>query len=107
MRIHSEIVQFLMPDQSMKKPSALSSSYAQAPTADLFAKAMVFPISLSSSRPVRIALIDDDPSIHLAMRQIFKTLVANWKLDSYLDGKQALDQIAKAPPHAVLMDISM
>lgn len=41
------------------------------------------------------------------MRQIFKTLAADWTLDSYLDGNQAIDRMAKEPPRAVLMDISM
>jgi len=56
---------------------------------------------------IRIALVDDDPSIHVAMRQIFKTLVSNWILDSYLDGNQALDRIPRTLPNVVLMDISM
>jgi len=91
-----------------KKPAlALTLTHSQSRAIDLFAQAAHFPLASASGQPVRIALIDDDPSIHLAMRQIFKTLVANWKLDSYLDGKQALDHIAKTPPHAVLMDISM
>lgn len=56
---------------------------------------------------IRIALVDDDLSIHIAMRQIFKTWASGWKLDSYQSGQQALKRIPEAPPNAVLMDISM
>jgi DNA-binding NarL/FixJ family response regulator len=56
---------------------------------------------------IRVALVDDDLSIHVAMRQIFKTWAVGWKLDSYHDGHQALRRIAQTPPNAVLMDISM
>ena len=46
-------------------------------------------------------------SIHLAMRQIFKRWAADWTLDSYMDGKEAIHSIPRMQPHAVLMDISM
>jgi len=60
-----------------------------------------------SSQAIHIALVDDDPIIHAAMRQTFKAFAADWTLDSYLDGNQAIDRIIKAPPRAVLMDITM
>jgi DNA-binding NarL/FixJ family response regulator len=58
-------------------------------------------------KPFRIALVDDDPSIHVAMRQTFRALAAGWTLESYLDGNQAVDCITQIPPRAVLMDITM
>src|SRR4051794_22229497 len=56
---------------------------------------------------IRIALVDDDQSVHLAIRQIFKVRASDWTLDSYLDGHHALENIPRALPQAVLMDISM
>ncbi|MGO8766966.1 MAG: response regulator [Limisphaerales bacterium] len=56
---------------------------------------------------IRIALVDDDQSIHIAMRQIFKTWAAHWSLESFLDGNVALEKFKESPPHVVLMDISM
>ena len=63
--------------------------------------------SASSGQAIHIALVDDDPSIHAAMRQTFKALAADWTLDSYLDGNRAIDCITQVPPRAVLMDITM
>jgi len=65
------------------------------------------PQAFLASQPIRIALVDDDQSIHLAMRQIFKRWAADWTLDSYMDGKEAINSIPRMQPHAVLMDISM
>jgi DNA-binding NarL/FixJ family response regulator len=62
--------------------------------------------SVSPSK-IRIALVDDDPSIHVAMRQIFKNHAADWVLDSYLNGREAVNCITQTPPRVVLMDISM
>jgi DNA-binding NarL/FixJ family response regulator len=56
---------------------------------------------------IRVALVDDDQSIHIAMRQIFKTWAAHWSLESFLDGNQAIEKFRESPPHVVLMDISM
>lgn len=60
-----------------------------------------------SVKPIRIALVDDDPGIHAAMRLTFRTLATDWTLDSYLDGNKAIDRILEVPPRAVLMDITM
>jgi DNA-binding NarL/FixJ family response regulator len=57
--------------------------------------------------PVRIALVDDDQSVHQAMHCVFRELAGEWRLDSYLDGYQALRHIPSEPPRAVLMDILM
>jgi CheY-like chemotaxis protein len=65
------------------------------------------PQAFLASQAIRIALVDDDQSIHLAMRQIFKRWAADWTLDSYMDGKEAINSIPRMQPHAVLMDISM
>ena len=60
-----------------------------------------------SAQPIRIALVDDEPSVHAAMRLTFRTMAADWTLESYLDGNKAIDRIKQIPPRAVLMDISM
>jgi DNA-binding NarL/FixJ family response regulator len=57
--------------------------------------------------PVRIALVDDDQSVHQAMHCIFRELAKDWMLDSYLDGQQALQSMRSAQPQAILMDILM
>ena len=56
---------------------------------------------------IRVALVDDDQSIHIAMRQIFKNWASHWALESFLDGNEALERFRISPPHVVLMDISM
>ena len=63
--------------------------------------------SATSVQPFRIALVDDDPIVHAAMRQTFESLATNWTLDSYMDGYRAIDCIMQIPPRVVLMDISM
>jgi DNA-binding NarL/FixJ family response regulator len=57
--------------------------------------------------PVRIALVDDDQSVHQAMHCLFRELAKDWMLVSYLDGQQALQSMRSAQPHAILMDILM
>lgn len=57
--------------------------------------------------PVRIALVDDDQSVHQAMHCIFKELAKDWLLDSYMDGQQALHSMRSVQPNAILMDILM
>jgi len=56
---------------------------------------------------IHIALVDDDPSIHVALQYVFKNLASDWTLDSYSDGREAIASITKSPPSAVLMDIAM
>lgn len=56
---------------------------------------------------IRVALVDDDQSIHIAMRQIFKNWASHWSLESFLDGNEAVERFRESPPHVVLMDISM
>lgn len=73
----------------------------------LSAEPLSQPQPFLAAQAIRIALVDDDQSIHLAMRQIFKRWAADWTLDSYLDGKEAITSIPRQQPHAVLMDISM
>ncbi|HEY3761538.1 MAG TPA: response regulator [Verrucomicrobiae bacterium] len=56
---------------------------------------------------IRVALVDDDQSIHIAMRQVFKNWASHWSLESFLDGNEAIERFRESPPHVVLMDISM
>ncbi|HXE41913.1 MAG TPA: response regulator transcription factor [Candidatus Baltobacteraceae bacterium] len=64
-------------------------------------------VPAKSSEKIRVALVDDDPGIHAAMRQVFKNHAVDWTLECFLDGNQALHEFAQSPPRAVLMDISM
>ncbi len=88
----------LVPAKSVAKPPT--------PTAVASGPAGRRPRVLSA-QPWRIALVDDDPVVHTAMRQTFKILTPNWTLESYLDGHRAFDCITQAPPRVVLMDITM
>ena len=60
-----------------------------------------------SARPVRIALVDDEESMHRLLQRIFKKHAPEWILDSYPDARQALRQIPTLLPDAVLMDLNM
>lgn len=64
-------------------------------------------LAATKTRKIHIALVDDDPSIHVAMTHVFKNLAKEWTLDSYLNSREAITQITRTPPHAVLMDIAM
>ena len=63
--------------------------------------------SVAPSDAVRVALVDDEPLIHTAVRHSFQALAPEWTLDDYMSGKEAVDGISKKPPRAVLMDVSM
>jgi DNA-binding NarL/FixJ family response regulator len=58
-------------------------------------------------RPIRIALVDDEESVHQLVRRIFEKHRPEWTLDGYIDGRNALAKIPHSPPDAVVMDISM
>jgi len=60
-----------------------------------------------ASLPVRIVLVDDEPSVHQLMRNIFKRHAPDWMLESYLESQKALREIPPSPPDAVIMDIAM
>ena len=56
---------------------------------------------------VRIALVDDEESVHSLVQKIFNKHAPDWILESHRDGPDALKQISKSPPSAVLMDIAL
>ena len=86
-------------------PSAEQSLAKPSPPASFPSKADHQPAPVTQA--MRVVLVDDDPSVHAAMRQTFESLGSGWKLESYLDGNQAISRIAQSPPCAVLMDITM
>ena len=59
---------------------------------------------LQVSRPVRVALVDADESIHLSVRQAFEELAPGWTLDAYSGADEALKRIPLSPPSVVLLD---
>jgi two-component system nitrate/nitrite response regulator NarL len=63
--------------------------------------------TVTAGIPVRIALVDDDQSVHQAMHCLFRELAKDWMLVSYLDGQQAIQSMRSVQPHAILMDILM
>lgn len=56
---------------------------------------------------IRIALVDDEPVVHAAIKQTFRNHAPQWTLDCYSSGREAVPQIIQTPPHAVMMDVSM
>lgn len=58
-----------------------------------------------ASRPVRLALVDDDKSVFGAVNAMAKN--ENWKVDYYPDADSALEQIPANRPDLVLMDVRM
>jgi len=58
-------------------------------------------------QPARVALVDDEESVHQLVRNIFKKHAPDWVLDSYTESRKALKQIPQSPPDVVLMDIAM
>jgi NarL family two-component system response regulator LiaR len=63
--------------------------------------------AVPAARTVRIALVDDEESMHQLVRGVLRRKCPGWILDSYTDGRIALSQIPKSVPDMVLMDISM
>ena len=61
----------------------------------------------SSRAPIRIAIVDDDPRIHQTARRTVETLAIKWRLESHLNGEEAVERILHTPPAVVLMAISM
>ncbi len=64
-------------------------------------------IADQTARPVRVALVDDEESIHQLLSGVFRKHASQWSLDCYRDATSALSGIPKAPPQAVIMDILM
>jgi DNA-binding NarL/FixJ family response regulator len=57
--------------------------------------------------PARVALVDDDSSVHLAIGKTFRAMAKAWTLESYLDSEEAARAIAASPPDVVILDIYM
>ncbi len=58
-------------------------------------------------RPLRVALVDDDASVHAALRNALQSLAPEWVLESHLKLVEAIQKIRSHPPEAVLMDLWM
>ena len=56
---------------------------------------------------MRVALVDDEDSMHQLLQKILNKHAKSWVMDSYRDGRKALKLIPQSPPNAVLMDIAM
>ena len=55
----------------------------------------------------RVALVDDEQNVHLAVAHMLAAANADWKLETHLDGASALQKLPGDLPDAVLMDIRM
>lgn len=59
----------------------------------------------TSTKPIRILAIDDDPNILALLRHTFDD--PTMELDSYVNPEKALEVALKSPPDLVLTDLSM
>jgi DNA-binding NarL/FixJ family response regulator len=55
------------------------------------------------ARRLRLALVDSDPAVHLAVKGMVEEHPLRWVVESYHDAPRALAAIPAAPPHVVLM----
>ena len=60
-----------------------------------------------SNQAVRVALVDDEESIHQLMGRMLMSIEPAWLLECYLEANQALEQIPCSRPDVVIMDIAM
>ncbi len=58
-------------------------------------------------RPIRVAVVDDDASVHAALRNALQSLAPEWTMESHLKPVEAIQKICSHPPEAVLMDLWM
>jgi DNA-binding NarL/FixJ family response regulator len=54
---------------------------------------------------VRVALLDDDPVVHAALRVTLSALAGGCVVEGYLRGEEALYRLAQDPPSVVLMEV--
>ena len=62
-------------------------------------------MTANEKRPVRILLVEDDPT----NRYVFRTILggAGYEIEIAADGRAGLEQALKAPPHIILLDMMM
>jgi DNA-binding NarL/FixJ family response regulator len=56
--------------------------------------------------PFRVALVDDDKSVHVLMQNTFKQFARNWTLDIYTDVSLILQSVSLTRPRAVMVEIA-
>ncbi len=54
----------------------------------------------------RVLIVDDDDSIR-EIAEVSLELVGGWRVDTAASGAEALQQAAKEPPDAILLDVMM
>ncbi len=92
--------------------SAASTSASRPPTARRTQQAgSVHRLSGNSIREatatLRIAVVDDDETVHASVRLMLARLRPTWTVDCYLSGQDAIEGLAQRLPDVVLMDIRM
>ena len=58
-------------------------------------------------RPLRVAVVDDEESVHAALLSALQSLAPEWTLESHLNPVEAIQKICSHPTEAVLMDLWM
>lgn len=59
--------------------------------------------SVFPAHRLRLALVDSDPAVHLAVKGMVEEHALHWVFEGYQDAPRALAAISAAPPHVVLM----
>ena len=58
-----------------------------------------------SGQPLRILIVDDDPTIRIILRKVLET--QGYRVDTVADGTAALASISSSPPNMILVDLNM
>lgn len=60
-------------------------------------------IIVEEKTPQRVAVVDDDPALPVAVREHLQQTGESWQVTAYHNGADALKGVAAAPPQVVLM----
>ncbi|MEK7233510.1 MAG: type II/IV secretion system protein [Elusimicrobiota bacterium] len=61
--------------------------------------------SPAAGSPLRILIVDDDPTIRIILRKVLET--QGYRVDTVADGTAALASISSSPPNMILVDLNM
>jgi DNA-binding NarL/FixJ family response regulator len=55
--------------------------------------------------PIRLAIIDEDKSIHAELVEAMRSMAPTWRTESFFSAHDALDRLPGSPPDVALMDL--
>ncbi len=71
------------------------------------AQAVTFGRKAERGRPLRVALIDDEKHVRLAVGRVFAAERTGWDFESYAQAGPALERLPATRPDVVLMDLHL